>query len=173
MESCTVLQFKGMEGREKVNVEVDWGGRRNNRGKYICKGIKSEIHNMKSGLSARQTGLKLSVGEFIIRPLVQLYIEVTQTDQTIWGILLIIEICSHMLNVCHLSPLLDNTSCNQICLFLYFSLFHIHISLTFWKRESSSSVLTLFARLTLALGRVKVIRRYQPHYWYPPPPHKC
>ena len=23
MESCTVLQFKGMEGREKVNVEVD------------------------------------------------------------------------------------------------------------------------------------------------------
>ena len=70
----TVLQLKGVEeGREKVNVGVDSVGRKNkNRGKYIFKGIKSEIHNMKSGISARQTGFNLNVGEFFIRPLILL-----------------------------------------------------------------------------------------------------
>ena len=63
----TVLQLKGEEEeREKVNAGVDSVGRRNKRDKYICKGIKSEIHNMKSGISARQTGFNLNVGEFFI-----------------------------------------------------------------------------------------------------------
>ena len=42
----TVLQLKGVEGREMVNAEVDSVGRRNdNSGKYFCKGIKCEILN--------------------------------------------------------------------------------------------------------------------------------
>ena len=68
-----MLQLKGVKGREKVNAEVDSVGRRNiNRCKYICKDIKSEIHNTKSGISARQTGLKLSVGEFFFQLLILL-----------------------------------------------------------------------------------------------------